>query len=98
MFTDRPIRQLYLVNFLIYLWLFGYFRMVLVYMVDKWHTTVDQTTLIYSGLALISAVASFGLMAPLTRRFGLNRVAVGSTTLAGLAMISITLPAQLCSI
>jgi DHA1 family tetracycline resistance protein-like MFS transporter len=97
-FTDRPIRQLYLVNFLIYLGLFGYFRMVLVYMVDKWHTTVDQTTLIYSGLALISAVASFGLMAPLARRFGLNRVAVGSTTLAGLAMISITFPAQLGSI
>jgi predicted MFS family arabinose efflux permease len=97
-FTDRPIRRLYLINFLIYLGLFGYFRMVLVYMVDHWHTTVDQTTLIYSGLALISAVASFGLMAPLTRKFGLNRIAVGSTTLAGAAMISITFPSQLGSI
>jgi MFS family permease len=97
-FTDRPIRRLYLINFLIYLGLFGYFRMVLVYMVDHWHTTVDQTTLIYSGLALISAVASFGLMAPLTRRFGLNRLAVGSAMLAGVTMISITFPAQLGSI
>jgi MFS family permease len=97
-FTDRPIRQLYLINFLIYLGLFGYFRMVLVYMVDRWHTTVDQTTLIYSGLALISAVASFGLMAPLARKFGLNRVAIGSTILAGLAMMSITFPEQLGSI
>ena len=59
--TDRPIRRLYLINFLIYLGLFGYFRMVLVYMVYYWHTTIDQTTLIYSGLALISAVASFGI-------------------------------------
>ena len=89
-FTDRPIRQLYLINFLIYLGLFGYFRMVLVYIVDHWHTTVDQTTLILSGLALISAVASFGLMAPLTRQFGLNRIAVGSAILAGVAMILIT--------
>jgi MFS family permease len=97
-FTDRPIRRLYLINFLIYLGLFGYFRMVLVYMVDHWHTTVDQTTLIYSGLALISAVASFGLMAPLTRRFGLNRLAVGSAMLAGVTMISITFPAKLGSI
>jgi len=97
-FTDRPIRRLYLINFLIYLGLFGYFRMVLVYMVDHWHTTVDQTTLIYSGLALISAVASFGLMAPLTRQFGLNRLAVGSAILAGVTMISITFPAQLGSI
>jgi predicted MFS family arabinose efflux permease len=97
-FTDRPIRRLYLINFLIYLGLFGYFRMVLVYMVDHWHTTVDQTTLIYSGLALISAVASFGLMAPLTRKLGLNRVAVSSAILAGVAMISITFPSQLGSI
>jgi MFS family permease len=97
-FTDRPIRRLYLINFLIYLGLFGYFRMVLVYMVDHWHTTVDQTTLIYSGLALISAVASFGLMAPLTRQFGLNRLAVASAILAGVTMISITFPAQLGSI
>jgi MFS family permease len=97
-FTDRPIRRLYLINFLIYLGLFGYFRMVLVYMVDHWHTTVDQTTLIYSGLALISAVASFGLMAPLTRQFGLNRVAVGSAILAGVTMISITFPEKLGSI
>jgi MFS family permease len=97
-FTDRPIRRLYLINFLIYIGLFGYFRMVLVYMVDHWHTTVDQTTLIYSGLALISAVASFGLMAPLTRQFGLNRIAVGSAILAGVAMISITFPSQLGSI
>src|ERR1700733_12043410 len=97
-FTDRPIRRLYLINFLIYLGLFGYFRMVLVYMVDHWHTTVDQTTLIYSGLALISAVASFGLMAPLTRQFGLNRIAVGAAILAGVAMISITFPSQLGSI
>jgi DHA1 family tetracycline resistance protein-like MFS transporter len=37
-------------------------------------------------------------MAPLTRKFGLNRIAVGSTILAGAAMISITFPSQLGSI
>lgn len=96
--TDGPIRRLYLVNFLIYLGLFGYFRMVLVYMTDRWHTTVDQTTLIYSGLAVVSAISSFGLMAPLTRRFGLNRVAVGASLLAGATMISIPFPEGLGSI
>ncbi|MGH6937704.1 MFS transporter, partial [Hypericibacter sp.] len=96
--SDRAIRPLYLINFLIYLGLFGYFRMVLVYMTDRWHTTVDQTTLIYSGLAVISAVSSFGVMAPLTRRVGLNRVAVGAALLAGLTMISIPFPDGLGSI
>lgn len=97
-FTDRPIRLLYLINFLIYLGLFGYFRMVLVYMVDRWHTTVDQTTLIYSGLAVISAIASFGAMAPLAKFFGLHRLAVAAAVAAGLAMMSVTLPAELSSI
>lgn len=51
----------------------------------------------YSALALISAVASFGIMAPLIRQFNLNRLAIGSAILAGAAMISIsiTFPAQL---
>lgn len=97
-FTDPPIRSLYLVNFLIYLGLFGYFRMVLVYMVDRWDTTVDQTTLIYSGLAVISAIASFGAMAPLAKHVGLHRLAVGAAVAAGLAMMSVTLPAELGSI
>lgn len=97
-FTDRPIRKFYLINFITFLALFGYFRMVLVYMVDRWGTTVHQTTTIYSGLALISAVASFGLMAPLSKHFGLKRLAIGAAVLAGLAMISVTVPPQLGSI
>jgi len=97
-FTDRPIRRLYLINFLIYLGLFGYARMVLVYMVDEWHTTVDQTTLIYSGLALISAIASLVVMAPLSRAVGLQRLAIGSAIVGGLAMMSIVVPPQLDSI
>ncbi len=96
--TDQPIRRFYLINFLIYLGLFGYFRMVLVYMVDRWHTSVGDTTLIYSGLAVISAISSFGLMAPLTHRFGLKRVALIATLLAGLTMMSIPLPVELGSI
>jgi DHA1 family tetracycline resistance protein-like MFS transporter len=97
-FTDKSIRRLYLLNFLIYLALFGYFRMVLVYLVDRWDTGVDQTTLIYSGLALISAITSFFIMAPLSRRIGLNRLAITACIAAGAAMIAITVPSQIGSI
>ncbi|MGY4623206.1 MFS transporter [Bradyrhizobium sp. USDA 4486] len=97
-FTDKPIRRLYLLNFLIYLALFGYFRMVLVYLVDRWDTGVDQTTLIYSGLALISAITSFLIMAPLARRIGLSRLAITACIAAGAAMIAITVPSQIGSI
>src|SRR5581483_782615 len=36
-FTDRPIRRLYLINFIFYLTIFGFFRVILIYMADKWH-------------------------------------------------------------
>jgi predicted MFS family arabinose efflux permease len=97
-FTDQPIRRLYLLNFLVYVALFGYFRMVLVYLVDRWHTGIAQTTFIYSGLALISAIASFFIMAPLTRRFGLSRLAIVACIFAGAAMMTITVPPQIDSI
>ena len=91
-FTDRPIRRLYLVNFLLYLALFGYFRMILVYMAEFWHMQVARSTMVYSYLALVSLTASFALMAPLTKRFGLRRVAIASALAGGVAMIVIVIP------
>ncbi|HSU06213.1 MAG TPA: hypothetical protein VLI93_11620, partial [Acetobacteraceae bacterium] len=82
-FTDRPIRALYLLNFALYLTLFGYFRMSLVYMADALHMAVGRSTMAYSFLAGISLFASFVLVAPLTRWFGLKPLAVGSAILAG---------------
>ena len=40
---------LYLVNFIFYLTLYGFFRMVLVYMADAFHMPVEQSTLTYSS-------------------------------------------------
>jgi MFS family permease len=72
--------------------------MVLVYLVDRWHTGIDQTTFIYSGLALISAITSFFIMAPLTSRIGLNRLAITACIATGAAMIAITVPSQIGSV
>src|SRR5262249_33285468 len=48
-FSDRPIRRLYLVNFLFYLASFGFFRVILMYMVDEWHWTESEETLAYAA-------------------------------------------------
>lgn len=93
-FTDRPIRRLYLVNFLFYLALFGYFRVILIYMADVLHMRVGQSTASYSLLAAMSLFASFVLVGPLTRRFGLKRLAIGSAVLSGAAMIAVVLRAS----
>ncbi|MGH7210990.1 MAG: MFS transporter, partial [Acetobacteraceae bacterium] len=91
-FTDRPIRGLYLVNFLFYLALFGYFRVILLYVAEQFHMSVEQSTVYYAYLAAMSLTASLLLVGPLTRRFGLRRLAIGSAVLSGLAMIVVVLP------
>jgi hypothetical protein len=58
--TDRPIRRLYGVNFLLYLAVFGFYRAILMYMVDEWQMPVSRVTRYYAFLAVMSIVASFG--------------------------------------
>gem|GEM_PF-591321 len=91
-FTDRPIRALYLVNFLFYLALFGYFRVILLYVAQRFHMDVEQSTVYYAYLAGMSLTASLLLVGPMISRFGLRRLAVGSAVLSGLAMIVVVLP------
>lgn len=90
--------SLYLLNFLVFLAMFGYFRSVLIYIVDRWQTPVDTATLIYAGLSLISGLASFGAMGPLSRTFGLRKLAIWSSLIGGIAMIAIVIPPELPTI
>ncbi len=91
-FTDRPLRRVYFINFVFYLTLFGYFRIVLVYMIDTWHMIASESAMHYSYCAFVSLIASMILTAPLLRRFGARRLASCSAVLSGLGMIAITLP------
>lgn len=91
-FTDHPIRGLYLVNFLFYLALFGYFRVILLYVAEQFQMSVEQSTVYYAYLAGMSLTASLLLVGPLTRRFGLRHLAIGSAVLSGLAMVVVVLP------
>ena len=91
-FTDRPIRRLYLINFIFYLTIFGFFRVILIYMADKWHMLAHQSGIYYSYYAGMSLVASLFVTGPLLRRFSLKSVAIGSAVLAGVLMAVIVLP------
>ncbi len=91
-FTDRPIRPLYLINFIFYLTIFGFYRVILMYMDDKWHMSVHESGLYYSYLSVMSLVASLFCVAPLLRRFPLKSVAVSAALLAGVLIMIIVLP------
>lgn len=93
-FTDRPLRRLYLVNFVLYLTIYGFFRVILMYMADEWRMSVEQVTMYYSYLAAMSLIASFFCTAPLLRVLGPKTAAIGSAVLSGLLMMTIVLPAS----
>jgi DHA1 family tetracycline resistance protein-like MFS transporter len=92
--TDRPIRLFYLVNFLFYLSLFGYFRSILIYMTNEWHMPEQQSTLWYAYIGVMSLTASLLLVGPLSKRLGMQRLAVGSAVVSGLLMILVVFPRQ----
>ncbi len=91
-FTDRPIRRLYLINFIFYLTIFGFFRVILIYMADKWHMLVHQSGIYYSYFSAMSLVASLFVAGPLLRSVNLKTVAISSAVLAGVLMWIVVLP------
>jgi MFS family permease len=91
-FTDRPIRRLYLVNFIFYLTIFGFFRVILIYMADKWHMLAHQSGIYYSYFSAMSLVSSLFVVGPLLRRFELKSIAITSAVLTGVLMGVVVLP------
>lgn len=92
--TDRPIRRLYVVNFLLYMAIFGFYRAILMYMVDEWQMSVSQVTRYYAFLAVMSIVASFGIMPQLSGRVRLQPLTIVTATLGGLLLIAIVIPSS----
>jgi MFS family permease len=91
-FTDRSLRHLYLINFIFYLTIFGFFRVILIYMADKWHMQAYESGVYYSYYAVMSLLASLLLTAPLLARFPIKTVAVVTAILSGVIMVLIVLP------
>jgi predicted MFS family arabinose efflux permease len=91
-FTDRPIRRLYLINFIFYLTIFGFFRVILIYMADKWHMLAHESGAYYSYYSAMSLVASLFLAGPILKRFSLKSVAITTAVLAGVLMCIVVIP------
>lgn len=90
--TDIPIRRIYLVNFLLFLSAYGFWRVIQIYMVDQWNFNVDKVTFYYSYLALTAMIANTFMFAPLSKRFGLKTLITGSAVIGGLLVVSIVVP------
>lgn len=90
--TDRPIRRVYLVNFLLYLSAFGFWRVIQIYMVDKWSFDVGKVTFYYAYLAVLGTIANLFIYQPLSRKFTLKTFIVLTAVAGGLFVAAVVVP------
>jgi MFS family permease len=91
-FTERRIRVLYLINFLLFVAIFGYSRAILMYLVNEWHFHDRKITLFYAYFAAAVLVANLWIMPLLSSRLSLKKLAVTTAALGGLSTIAIAIP------
>jgi DHA1 family tetracycline resistance protein-like MFS transporter len=93
-FTNPKRRRLYLVNFLLYLAIFGFFRSYPMYLVDEFHMGVSRLSefIAYVGLPIV--LANAGIVAWLSKRYPPRLLTIGSAWLTGLWMGMIVVPAS----
>lgn len=97
-FTDRRLRQLYAINFLLYLAIYGFFRCYPMYIVDQFRLDVSRMSELIAWVAVPIVIVNLWLTDFLGRRVATPHIVVGSAVLTGLAMIGITIPPQLESL
>jgi len=93
-FTDVPIRRVYLVNFLLFMATYGFWRVIQIYMVDKWNFDMDKVTYLYSYIAIMSVIANTFIFATLSKRFGLKSFITSTAVIGGLLLVSIVIPSS----
>ncbi len=91
-FTDLPIRRVYLVNFLIYFGLFGIARTITIYVVDEWNFSLDKVTLYYAIASAACGISNLFFFAPLARRFSLRSIAIWAGIVGGAMLIFVVIP------
>lgn len=93
-FTNARLRRLYLVNFLIYLAIFGFFRCYPMFFVDEFHMGVSRLSefIAYTGLPIV--IANAGVLGWLSRRYPPRLLTIVSAWLTGVWMALIVVPAS----
>jgi DHA1 family tetracycline resistance protein-like MFS transporter len=93
-FTDRKIRIIYLVNFLIYLSIFGFFRSYPMYLVDRYQMGVGRVSDFIAWVAVPIVFANLWLTGYLASRFRPGKITIYSTLLFGVLMFVVILPSH----
>jgi DHA1 family tetracycline resistance protein-like MFS transporter len=90
----RPgrMRRLFLTNFVLYLSIFGFFRVYPMYLINRFHMTVARESLFVAWVAVPIVVANLGLVGWLARRMTARQMATRCSIVLGATMATIVIP------
>ena len=91
-FTDRRLRPLYLINFVLYLSIFGFFRVYPMYLVDEFHMGVGRVSEYVAFVAVPIVIANVWLVGALSRHARPRTMVLYSALAMGLLMAVIVIP------
>jgi DHA1 family tetracycline resistance protein-like MFS transporter len=90
--TDNRLRPLYLINFTLYLAIFGFFRVYPMYLVDEFHLTVGKVSEFVAYVAVPIVIANLWLVGALSRRARPRTLVLFSALATGVLMTLIVIP------
>ena len=90
--TDRRLRMLYLINFCLYLAVFGYFRSYPMYLVDEFHMDVSQLSIYVAWTAVPVILVNLFVVGWLLKRFPIRRLMIGAAILFAVSLIAVIIP------
>jgi DHA1 family tetracycline resistance protein-like MFS transporter len=90
--TDCRLRPLYLINFMLYLAIFGFFRVYPMYLVDQFHLAVGRVSEFVAYVAVPIVIANVWLVGALSRRSRPRTMVLFSALAMGVLMALIVVP------
>lgn len=97
-FTSKHLRPFFLVNFLLYLSIFGFFRSYPMYLIDAFHLTVSKESEFIAWVAVPIILANLGLTSFFAKRFTSRTLTIVTGLLTGLFMLTVVLFSSLNSL
>lgn len=93
-FSNIKLRKIYFVNFLIFFSSLGLYRVVSIYVMDRWHPSLHIYALLISFVSFLCLLANLFLINPLTKRFRTRGLLTSLLVIGGVLTLLIMVPNQ----
>jgi MFS family permease len=87
-----PMRRIFLANFVLYLSIFGFFRVYPMYLINRFHLDVGRESLFVAWVAVPIVVANLGIVGWLARRLTPRQTAARAAPVLAVGMAAIVIP------